>query len=645
MDLERRLEESEAAREGLEQLHIDLQAELRRGRDERVAIKNHEAVLLAKASDDLKLYRQELEVFKKMEKKLAKYSAICKHMEASLIRDYDNEEETRHDLLHWGMDDTHDDMLAELTQYCPHLVEYFGYLCTKVRKGEAAARALKQETKTAHDAQQHEAALNEVFRADMERCDDVISSMDLLHTGYKARISELETALQNKGAADVALQKVRECLITYPGGLVALFEAIGYNSGVDRSQPSYATAAAAGGGGGGGAAAAGDDASGGISRAASSKYAYSNNFERQRKAKHQPQQQVGGSYNPKYPHPGGNSNPHQPQQQEGSNGNGSGNGSGSHYPPNGGIGGYNYPPGNGNGSPSRSSSNSKPGSTLHLLVGAGDERRLACISDDDLPVIVSRVMTHNAESVRRIPQLQSRIAAMSQQLEEQVRTREKHVEKISQLEWRVQHYEGKKASDEHRLRAALTDSVAQVEQQNQFVLQLEEQLRTTNSSVHEREVNIRRLQRTLARGLAAAGQAPGEDMNFEDLIDIAHNALAYGGGGGTHYPPTVHKNSLGHEMTTSPTLNFPDTPTRQQQAHSTGSDTSSSRRLAMSALSTTMAEAVYPPSTHTHALDADRDLMKTRRALARVGASADAGPDVDKKLKAAFQRISAMREQ
>jgi hypothetical protein len=31
------------------------------------------------------------------------------------------------------------------------------------------------------------------------------------------------------------------------------------------------------------------------------------------------------------------------------NGNGNGNGSGSHYPPNGGIGGYNYPPGNGNG--------------------------------------------------------------------------------------------------------------------------------------------------------------------------------------------------------------------------------------------------------------------------------------------------------
>ena len=95
--------------------------------------------------------------------------------------------------------------------------------------------------------------------------------------------------------------------------------------------------------------------------------------------------------------------------------------------------------------------------------------------------------------------------------------------------WRVdpKSVETEKENETRRLQNALSESVSQMEQQNEFVSKLEDRLDNLNSQLHDRELNVRHLQKKLAYGLNSAGQAPDDSMTLEDLIDISNNALLY----------------------------------------------------------------------------------------------------------------------
>lgn len=482
--LERRLQESEVARESLEQLHIDLQLENRRVREDRLTDEGKEAAKLNKMNNDLMACQDDLDVFRRLERKLARFSAIRRHVEGSLLPNTTSNDETRSDLIHSGTDE--DDTVQDLSLHSPHLLGYFQYLTSKILSHENRIKTLQAELEENREIMERDAAYAEKLSSEVERYEEMTAAMDLLHTGYQARITELESGIQTKSEADMALQKVRECLVTYPGGLLVLFRAINYD-------PSFSLPSSL---------------SGGLPNKA--KYPYSNQFEKSRKDKEKADMK-------------GSGNTKMMLRKDGSSG------------PN-----------------------------INRLIGGEDGKILASIQDEDIPVIISRVMLNNASSVAKVPQLEARVAQLKNETMNLEKVRDGQHTRIKELEWRMRLTEDEKENEKRRLQSALSDSVSQVEQQNTFVVSLEDRLDNLNSQVHEGELNIRQLQKKLSSSLSTAGQAPGEDMTFEDLIDITNNALLYdqhplNWDGGK--PP--HRDTLGHpELVTSSSSVLPDTPPR-----------------------------------------------------------------------------------
>lgn len=534
--LQRQLDESEMAREGLEQLHIDLQSETRRQRENQLAAEDRESFALAGVNEELAACRDDLEVFRRLERKLGRYSAIRKHIQSSLIpEDSIVNDETRSDLLNWGTDE--EDTLQDLSVHSPHLLEYFQYLTGKVMEYEGKMKRLRYELNGDRDTMERDAAYAEKLAGEVERYEEMISAMDLLHTGYKARITELETGIQTKSDADIALQKVRECLVTYPGGLTALFEAISFDASslIDSDMMSSSAGSR------------------------KDKYPYSNNFEKSRRATKSS----------------------------------SGVKKGEDYGPN-----------------------------FNRLIGGDDGRRLAGIQDDDLPVIVSRAMIHNAAAVAKIPVLEGRLLQQKKEILNLEKLRDGQHSRIKELEWRMRHTEEERENETRRLQSTLKDSVTQMEQQNNFVMNLEDRLDSLNSELHARELNIRNLQKKLSAGLGTAGQAPGEDMTLEDLIDITNNALLYEQ---QPHSAVAHRDALGHPelVTSSGSGGFPDTPPR------------SANLSARIKIPTTL-----DGGNHGHELG--EDSTRAKRALERL--MPEDPTNIEFKLKQAQAKLSGLKE-
>ena len=139
------------------------------------------------------------------------------------------------------------------------------------------------------------------------------------------------------------------------------------------------------------------------------------------------------------------------------------------------------------------------------MIGGDDGLALASLQDDDLPVIISRVMIHNAAAVSKVPTLEARLQQQKKEILDLEKIRDGQQARLRELEWRMRHTEEEKENDKRRLQSALTESVAEVEQQNNFVMNLEDRLDSLNSQVHERELNIRHLQKKLSQSLRRGG--------------------------------------------------------------------------------------------------------------------------------------------
>ena len=186
-----------------------------------------EAAKIDRLNDDLNACKDQLEVFRRLERKLGRFSAIRRHIEGSLIAENTSEDVTRTDLLHWGTNEA--DTIQDLSSYSPHILEYFQYLTNKILEYEKKVKVMRTEIDENEKYLEESVNQVETLTAEVERYEEATAAMDLLHLGYKARITELENGIRVKSDADIALQRIRECLVTYPGGLAELFKAVDYD--------------------------------------------------------------------------------------------------------------------------------------------------------------------------------------------------------------------------------------------------------------------------------------------------------------------------------------------------------------------------------------------------------------------------------
>ena len=185
---------------------------------------------------------------------------------------------------------------------------------------------------------------------------------------------------------------------------------------------------------------------------------------------------------------------------------------------------------------------------IELLIDNEDGRRLDCLQDDDLPVIVGRIIQHNATAVDKLPVLAKRIDTLNKELEAAGQERVRLLKKVDGLEWRLRHFTEEKKMEKERMQRVLEDSVSQVEMQNQFTSRLELELEQVKSTVRREDAHLNSLRQQLSDSLRENGQVPGEDMDLQDLVSIASSALRLDPKGRSTGVPVRAHNALGHEV-------------------------------------------------------------------------------------------------
>ena len=225
--LEKKLMASEAAREGLEQMHIDIQQELHDMKENMQKGASTRASVPFSVEQEITRYRNTLDVYRNMESRLAKYSAIVSHLSKFGSQEILSNEETKPEYLYWGLNDS--DLSERLQREAPYLQDYVTYLTDKVMVTEKNLKSTRIALAKLEESYEREKSERERLEEDLNRYDDVITTLEVLREGTNAHIAELEKGNERNTGASVALRKIRESLVTFPGGLTALFNAIGFD--------------------------------------------------------------------------------------------------------------------------------------------------------------------------------------------------------------------------------------------------------------------------------------------------------------------------------------------------------------------------------------------------------------------------------
>ena len=76
------------------------------------------------------------------------------------------------------------------------------------------------------------------------------------------------------------------------------------------------------------------------------------------------------------------------------------------------------------------------GPNINKLIRKGDQQTLSCVLDEDLPVIISRVMLQNSAAVTKVPILESHIAQLNSEVLNLEKLRDGQQKRIRELESR-----------------------------------------------------------------------------------------------------------------------------------------------------------------------------------------------------------------
>ncbi len=532
--LEKKLVASEGAREGLEQMHIDLRDELRTLREHNQTEGSTYSAVMSSVEHEADRYKKKLDVYKSVESRLAKYAAIVSRLSKYGSQETLLDGETKPEYLYWGLRDP--ELHKCLQREAPYLHDYLAYLTDKVAATEKDLKSTRNALAELKDDFEKERGNRKCLEGELERCEDVLATMEVLREGTNVHIAELEARNGCNIGATKALRTIRESLVTFPGGLTALCDAIGFNMDVVEAQAFSALSFGASGGG-----------------ASEDKYRYSNAFERTRRHRYNQDKRR------KVP-------------------------------------------------------------SLEALIDDGDGRRLNSIQDEDLPVIVGRIMQYNASAVTKIPVLTTQIDTLTKELDGAREERARLLKKTDSLEWRLRNFEQEKKKEEVRMRLALEDSVNQVEMQNHFSSQLELELEQLRSTVRKEDSHVNSLRQRLSDSLRESGQVPGEDMALDDLVSIANSALRLAPGTTPADKPVRTYDALGHEV-----IAMPGTPP-----------------LAGGRSSAEKGEhGVFPyPNAYEEEVKHAREI----RHYLHDPHALDAAGQIESRLRVAFDRLQSMRE-
>ena len=164
-----------------------------------------------------------------------------------------------------------------------------------------------------------------------------------------------------------------------------------------------------------------------------------------------------------------------------------------------------------------------------LPVSAEDEQVLGQISDQDLPVLVSRALLYNVASATRVPELEQQVEELSQRIKDLSTKYNTKMRQVRELEGFMNDSHSSSHQKQGRMQRALEGAAQLAEEQNGFAFELESKLGELTSQVKQKEETVTRLQKDLWALLHEVGEAPpslrSADVGLDDVVSIVAGAL------------------------------------------------------------------------------------------------------------------------